>query len=195
LVASVARRAGHHDHAQTLTLAAAGHLDLSGTRPAPEHLAMYGMLHCSAGYAAARAGDRDRANDLLAEAESTLTRLAHDRARQQALTANIVSHRVSAAYLLGDAGTALVYARSLPLAAIPTTERRARLLVDTAMSYAQWDKPDNARTVGTGRPGPRQHLTHSRVFRPRSRGWPHLPTAARRDSRSDPIVATTAVGS
>ncbi len=144
LVASVARRAGHHGHAQTLTLVAASHLDLSGTRPAPEHLAMYGMLHCSAGYAAARAGDRDRANELLAEAEATATRLADDRARQQALTANIVSHRVSAAYLLGDAGTALTHARSLPLAAIPTTERRARLLVDIAMSYAQWDKPDRA---------------------------------------------------
>ncbi|MGH3825867.1 MAG: helix-turn-helix domain-containing protein [Pseudonocardiaceae bacterium] len=144
LVASVARRAGHHDHAQTLTLAAAHHLDLSGARPAPEHLAMYGMLHCSAGYAAARAGDRDRANELLTDAQATAARLAHDRGRQQELTANIVSHRVSAAYVLGDAGTALAHAHSLPLAAIPTTERRARLLVDVAMSYAQWDKPDRA---------------------------------------------------
>ncbi|MGH3871625.1 MAG: hypothetical protein ACRDSR_08950 [Pseudonocardiaceae bacterium] len=137
LVASVARRGGHHDHAQTFTLAAAGHLDISGARSAPEHLAMYGMLHCSAGYAAARAGDRDRTNDLLAEAEATAARLTGDRGRQQALTANIVSHRVSAAYLLGDAGTALTHAHSLPLAVIPTTERRARLLVDVAMSYAQ----------------------------------------------------------
>ncbi|MGH3594186.1 MAG: helix-turn-helix domain-containing protein, partial [Pseudonocardiaceae bacterium] len=113
-------------------------------RPAPEHLAMYGMLHCSAGYAAARAGDRDRANELLTEADVTAGRLTDDRGRQQALTANIVSHRVSAAYLLGDAGAALAHAHALPLAAIPTTERRARLLVDAAMSYAQWDKPDRA---------------------------------------------------
>ncbi|MGH3527820.1 MAG: helix-turn-helix domain-containing protein [Pseudonocardiaceae bacterium] len=144
LVASVARRAGHHDRAQMITLAAADHLDISGTRPAPEHLAMYGMLHCSAGYAAARAGDRDRANELLTEADVTAGRLTDDRGRQQALTANIVSHRVSAAYLLGDAGAALAHAHALPLAAIPTTERRARLLVDAAMSYAQWDKPDRA---------------------------------------------------
>lgn len=144
LVASVARRGGHHDRAQTLTLAAAGYLDISGTRPAPEHLAMYGMLHCSAGYAAARAGDRDRANDLLTEAEATAARLADDQGRQQVLTANIVSHRVSVAYLLGDAGTARKHARSLPLAVIPTTERRARLLVDVAMAYAQWDKPGRA---------------------------------------------------
>ena len=137
LVASVARRGGHHDHAQTLTLAAASHLDISRARPAPEHLAMYGMLHCSAGYAAARAGDRDRANDLLAEAEATAARLADNRGRQRALTANIVSHRISAAYLLGDAGTALAHAHSLPLSLIPTTERRARLLVDVAMCYVQ----------------------------------------------------------
>src|SRR6185312_5079735 len=102
------------------------------------------MLHCSAGYAAARAGDRDRANDLLTEAEATAQRLAEDRDRHQALTANIISHRVSAAYLLGDAGTALAHARTLPLAAIPTAERRARLLVDVALCYAQSDKPDRA---------------------------------------------------
>ena len=82
----------------------ASHLDISGARPAPEHLAMHGMLHCSAGYAAARAGDRDRANDLLTGAEATVRRLADNPDRAQALTANIVSHRVSAAYLLGDAG-------------------------------------------------------------------------------------------
>ena len=173
LMASVARRAGDHDRAQTLTLAAAHHLDFSGTRPAPQHLAMYGMLHCSAGYAAARAGDRDRANSLLAEAEAAAIRLAHDRGRRQALNANIISHRVSAAYVLGDAGTALAHARSLPLAAIPTTERRARLLVDTAMAYAQWNKPDRAyATLLTAeRTAPGEVRTRKRSPPPRSR--PH----------------------
>jgi hypothetical protein len=190
LVASVARRGGHHDHAQTLTLAAASHLDISGTRPAPEHLAMYGMLYCSAGYAAARAGDRDRANDLLAEAEVTAARLAHDRGRQQALTANIVSHRVSAAYLLGDAGTALAHAHSLPLTVIPTTERRARLLVDVAKCYAQWDKPDLAyRTLLTAeRTAPGEIRTRNAVrclvtglmASPRQAAMPGLPALAAR---------------
>lgn len=190
LVASVARRGGHHNHAQTLTLAAASHLDVSGARPALEHLAMYGMLHCSAGYAAARAGDRDRANDLLAEAEATAARLAGDRGRQQALTANIVSHRVSAAYLLGDAGTALAHAHRLPLAVIPTTERRARLLVDVAMSYAQWDKPDLAyRTLLTAeRTAPGEIRTRNAVRRlvtdlmasPRQATMPGLPALAAR---------------
>jgi hypothetical protein len=190
LVASVARRAGHHDRAQTLTLSAASHLHVSGPKPAPEHLAMYGILHCSAGYAAARAGDRDRANDLLAEAAATATRLDADPQRQQALAANVVSHRVSAAYLLGDAGTALAHARSLPLSAIPTTERRARLLVDTAQVWAQWDKPDQAyRTLlAAERAAPGEVRTRNAVRRlvtdlmasPKQAAMPGLPALARR---------------
>lgn len=144
LVASAARRAGHHDRAQNLTLAAAEHLHTSSTHPPPQHLAMCGTLYCSAGYAAARAGDRDRAEELLTEAQHTAQRLDSDPTEQRTLAANTVSHRVSAAYLLGDAGAGLVHARSLPLAAIPTTERRARLLVDAAMCYAQWDAPRRA---------------------------------------------------
>lgn len=190
LVASVARRAGHHDRAQTLTLAAASHLNVSGARPVPEHLAMYGMLHCSAGYAAARAGDRDRANDLLAEAAATTGRLGADRERQQALTTNVVSHRVSAAYVLGDAGTALAHARSLPLAAIPTTERRARLLVDQAMSWQRWDKPDRAYAtlLAAERTAPGEVRTRNAVRRlvgdlmasPKQAAMPGLPVLARR---------------
>jgi transcriptional regulator with XRE-family HTH domain len=190
LVASVARRAGHHDRAQVLTLAAAGLLDISGQHPCPKHLAMYGTLHCSAGYAAARAGDRDRATDLLAEADTTAARLTDDPARHQALTANIVSHRVSAAYLLGDAGAALAHARSIPLAAIPTVERRARLLVDAAMSYAQWDKPDRAyRTLlAAERTAPGEVRTRNAVRRlvtdlmagPHQATMPGLPALATR---------------
>lgn len=150
LVASVARRAGHHDRAQTLTLAAASHLDVATAQPDPRHLHMYGTLLCSAGYAAARAGDRDRSSDLLNEAGTTANRLAAAPKAQRALTANMVSHRVSAAYVLGDAGAAIAHAHALPLGAVPTTERRARLLVDTAMAYAQWDKPQHAyRTLLT----------------------------------------------
>jgi hypothetical protein len=47
----------------------------------------------SAGDAAARAGDRDRADDLPGEAAATADRLAGDSARQKALAANVSSHR------------------------------------------------------------------------------------------------------
>jgi len=160
------RRAGHHDRAQTLTLAAAAHLDVAGPHPAPQHLAIHGTLHLSAAYAAARAGDRERAADLLAEAEATANRLADDPDRHRALVANLVSHKVSAAYVLGDAGAALAHAQSLPLAAIPTIERRARLLVDAAQAWAQWDKPDRAYATllaRTGLPCTRRRLTTTAI--------------------------------
>ncbi|MFC0105545.1 XRE family transcriptional regulator [Kibdelosporangium aridum] len=190
LVASVARRAGHHDRAQTLTLAAAEHLDVSGNHPEPEHLTMHGVLYCSAGYAAARAGDRDRANDLLAEAESATVRLTDHPEQHRAAQANLVSHRVSAAYLLGDAGTALAHANSLPLAAIPTTERRARLMVDMAMAYAQWDKPERAykTLLAAERTAPGEVSTRNAVRRlvsdlinsPKQSRMPGLPALAAR---------------
>lgn len=188
LVASVARRAGHHDRAQTLTLAAADHLDLASGNP--KHLAMHSSLYCSAGYAASRAGDRDRANDLLAEAETTANRLTKHPERHRAAQANVVSHKVSAAYLLGDAGAALAHAHSLPLVAIPTTERRARLLVDTAMAYAQWDKPEHAyRTLlAAERTAPGEvrtrnavrHLITDLMTAPRQAAMPGLPALANR---------------
>jgi transcriptional regulator with XRE-family HTH domain/tetratricopeptide (TPR) repeat protein len=193
LLASVARRAGDHDRAQTLTLAAADHLDITAAHPAPAHLGMHGLLHCSAGYAAARAGDRDRAHELLTEADITAARLGAldtDPARHRALTANILSHRVSAAYLLGDAGTALAHARAFPLAAIPTTERRARLLVDTALAYAQWDKPARAYTtlLRAERTAPGEvhtrnaarQLVTDLMASPKQAAMPGLPALARR---------------
>ncbi|GAA4530715.1 helix-turn-helix domain-containing protein [Amycolatopsis samaneae] len=146
MVASSARRAGHHGRAQELTLAAAERLAIGAASP-PAHLAMYGLLHCSAAYAAARAGDRERAADLLDDASATAERLASDPARYRALVANVVSHRVSTSYLLGDAGTALHHAASLPLSFVPTVERQARLLVDTALAAAQWDQPAHAYRV------------------------------------------------
>ncbi|GDY31860.1 helix-turn-helix domain-containing protein [Gandjariella thermophila] len=190
LVASVARRAGHHARAQELTLAAAAHLDITGQHPVPGHLAMYGTLHLSAAYAAARAGDRDRAGDLLTEAEATAERLAADPNRQRALVANLVSHKVSAAYVLGDAGTALAHAYSLPLATIPTTERRARLLVDAAQAWARWDKPDRAYAtlLEAERTAPGEVRTRNAVRRlvtdlldsPRQAAMPGLPALAHR---------------
>jgi hypothetical protein len=141
LLGSACRRAGQHDRAQALTLTAADQLDLGGD---PRHLALYGVLMCSAGYAAARSGDHDRATDLLREADTTADRLADHPDRQRTLVANVISHRVSAEYVLGNAGTALHHARTANLAQFPDTERRARFLVDVALCLAQWHKPGPA---------------------------------------------------
>lgn len=142
LLGSAVRRAGDHDRAQTLTLAAADTLDTNGAAPT-DHLALYGNLLCSAGYAAARAGNRHRATELLTQASTTANRLTNQPIRN-ALKANVISHQVSATYLLGDAGTAIEHARTANLATFPTPERQGRLLVDVALAYAQWNKPRSA---------------------------------------------------
>ncbi len=144
LLGSACRRAGNHNRAQDLTLTAADQLDLSGKTPDPRHLSLYGVLMCSAGYAAARGGDRDRATNLLDEADATVARLGDHPAQQQALGANVVSHRVSADYVLGNAGSALHHAQTAQLGQFPDTERRARFLVDVALCFAQWNKPGRA---------------------------------------------------
>lgn len=55
---------------------------------------------CSAGYAAARAGDHDRATDLLDEADNAAGRLADHPAQQQALAANVISQLAARTHAL-----------------------------------------------------------------------------------------------
>jgi transcriptional regulator with XRE-family HTH domain len=144
LMGSVCRRAGDHDRALALIMQATAQLDLRGRQPSVAHLARYGLLMCSAGYARARAGDRDGALELLGEATSTVGRLDRLPAQQHALRSNVLSHRVSSEYVLGNAGIALSQARQATVGSFPDTERRARFLVDVALSYAQFDKPEYA---------------------------------------------------
>jgi transcriptional regulator with XRE-family HTH domain len=190
LVAAVARRAGYLQHAQDLTLDATSHLDLSGARPAPEHLAMFGILHCTASYAAAQAGDRERAAELLAEAARAAQRLSEGTAAYRTVMANLVSYRVSAAHSLGDDAMAIAQARSVPLGVIPTTERRARVLVDTARCWARLDRPDQAFTtlLAAERIAPGEVRTRTAVRQlvtdlmasPRRASMPGLPALAAR---------------
>lgn len=190
LVAAVARRAGHHDRAQQLTLSAADQLDISGTRPNAEHLAMFGILQCTGSYAAAQAGDRERANELLARAAAAAGELPERGTAQRTLLANLISYRVSAAYALGDAGTAIAHAYRLPLAIIPTTERRARVLVDTARCWAQLDRPERAfaTLLAAERAAPGEVRTRTAVrslvadlmASPRQAAMPGLPALAHR---------------
>jgi len=131
----------------------ASHLDISGARPAPEYLAMHGMLHCSAGYAAARAGDRDRANDLLTGAEATVRRLADNPDRARALTANIVSHRVSAATCsatLAAVATASGVVLDTDVASLSFRGRPTRLC-SSGMVRSKLRRP--VFTCTSGRPG------------------------------------------
>jgi hypothetical protein len=100
----------------------------------------------SAAEAAAQAGQRDTANELLGEADETARRLGFDsnlRKTAFGLT-NAKLYRVNLAVTLGDAGTAVDTARRIDLSKIPNAERKATFLVDTARAFLHWGKHENA---------------------------------------------------
>ncbi|WP_018684172.1 helix-turn-helix domain-containing protein [Actinokineospora enzanensis] len=187
MLAAVARRAGHHDHAQHLTLDAAAHLDPAGH---PDHALMHGMLHCTASYAAAQAGDRDRSHELLADAAAAVTHLAENSPHQRTLLGNLVSYRICGAHALGDPAAGLAHAHHQSLAVIPTVERRARVLVDTARCWYDHGNPERAyRTLlAAERTAPGEVHTRAAVRTlvtdlrqaPRQNTMPHLADLAHR---------------
>jgi hypothetical protein len=141
--ATLYRRAGRHDLAEHLALDAAEQLPTARSNATVEHLSLYGMLLCNAAYTAAQAGDRGRAHELLDHADQTAARLGGDRNAYWTAfgPTNVISHRISAAHALGDAGTAIAYAARVPPRAIRIPERLARYWIDVARAYHQWGKP------------------------------------------------------
>nr|BFE84233.1 hypothetical protein GCM10020093_068340 [Planobispora longispora] len=55
---------------------------------------------------------------------------------------NVLCHRVNAALTMGDAGSAIDYARRVNIDALPINERKATLLLDTARAFLMWGKHD-----------------------------------------------------
>ncbi|GGP03281.1 hypothetical protein LDL08_11460 [Nonomuraea glycinis] len=51
---------------------------------------------------------------------------------------------MNAALRFGDAGTAIEYARQVELDKLPTNERKATLLLDTARAFLMWNQHDKA---------------------------------------------------
>ncbi len=142
-IVSLCRRDHRYDRAQQLALDAADQLSVTGPNPDPTHLSLYGMLLCNAGYAAAQAGDRARSTELLDAAGTAADQLGSDRnAHWTAFgPTNVTLHRISAAYALGDAGTAIDLAATVPSATLRIPERQSRFWVDVARAYHQWNKP------------------------------------------------------
>lgn len=185
LVAVVARRCGQHDHAIQMGLAAAEQLT-TRSQPPVAHLKMWTQLYQSTAYAAACAGDRDRAVELFAEAEHA----AHRLPGAAAAVATVAAYRVSAYNVLGDAGAALASAQSVPLGVLPTVERRARLMVDAAQAWQQWGNSERSFAVllAAERTAPGEVRTRGAVRRlvadlmtsPRGSALPGLPAFAAR---------------
>lgn len=171
--ATLYRRAGRYDLAEHLALNAAEQLPISRSDATAEHLSMYGMLLCNAAYGAAQAGDRSRANELLNHADKTAARLGGDHNAYWTAfgPTNVICHRISAAYALGDAGTAISHAARVPPGAIRIPERLSRYWVDVARAYHRWGKP-------------------ARCYQALLTGERHAPE----EVRSRPVVRALAIG-
>jgi len=142
-IVSLCRRDRRYHAAQQLALDAAAQLTITGPNADMTHLSLYGMLLCNAGYAAAQAGDRAQSTELLNAADTAAVRLGADRnAHWTAFgPTNVTLHRISAAFALGDAGTAIDHAATVPAGALRVPERQSRYWVDVARAYDQWNKP------------------------------------------------------
>jgi transcriptional regulator with XRE-family HTH domain len=133
---------GHPERAHTFAVDTATRLmsSLGGaTRGATSVL---GALLLRSSIAAARADRPTEARDILEEAERAAGGVAangNDRWTGFNAT-NVQLHRVNAALVLGDAGTAVRLAGQIDPTTIELVERRATLHLDVAQAYLQWGK-------------------------------------------------------
>ena len=140
---------GHDKQAVTLAGNAAGALDRATRLASADAVAVYGALVLRGAVAAARSDDRDTAQAMLDEAGRAAARLGYDgNDRWTGFgAANVLLHRVNVALTLGDAGTAIGIARTVPLDKITIAERRASLYVDIARAYTQWGRYEHGLTA------------------------------------------------
>jgi hypothetical protein len=104
--------------------------------------AVYGALLLRGAIAAARSEDRDAASTMLNEAARAAARLGRDGNDRWTGFGpnNVLQHRVDVALALGDAGTAITFARQVQIDKIVLAERKASLFVDVAQAYTQWGR-------------------------------------------------------
>ena len=144
------RRAGQQDEATRLCLAAADELKphLDGSDPAPNLLADYGMLHLAAAISAAQSDEDGRAWALHRVADDAARTLG---ARYDPWTAfgrgNVDIHGLAIRAELGRADDVVEYASRLNIDDVPSVERRARVLIDTARGFVQRGEDEAAILV------------------------------------------------
>jgi transcriptional regulator with XRE-family HTH domain len=141
-LAVLARKAGWHDQAASIALAAAASPALAGT--GPRLVAERGLLVQSAAYTAARAGDRGGMRELTDEAAAIAAGLGGGILLRDHgggfSPVTVELHRISAENYAGDPGAAVAAAGRVDPARLPTTERRARYWTDTARAYGNWGR-------------------------------------------------------
>ncbi|WP_428963113.1 hypothetical protein [Micromonospora fluostatini] len=140
---------GHDAQAVTLAGNAAGVLDRDTRLRSADAVAVYGALVLRGTVAAARRDDRDTAHSMLDEATRAATRLGYDgNDRWTGFGAtNVLLHQVNVALTLGDAGTAIAIARTVPLDKVTLAERKVSLYLDVARAYTQWGRHEHGLTA------------------------------------------------
>lgn len=142
----VLRHQDRHGIADHVILDAASRLEATGLTT-PQQLAVYARMLCTCAYNAAQAGDRDRALELITDADRAAARFpAHPTSGQpfSVTTAQVTLYKVGVHWSLGDAGTAIEIGRHLNPGQFPTPERRGRLHTDMARAWWQWGKAEPA---------------------------------------------------
>lgn len=139
----VLRHEGRKQIADRITLEAAVTLERTGL-VTPAQAATYAQMLCTCAYAAAQANDRDRALEMIADAERAAIRLPESIQGQpfSVTPAQVALYRVGVHWSLGDAGAAVNVGRRLHPGQFPTPERRGRLFTDLARAWWQWGKPE-----------------------------------------------------
>jgi transcriptional regulator with XRE-family HTH domain len=140
----VLRHEGRAETAQRVTLHAASQVEATGLTTAAQ-AATFAQMLCTVSYTAAEAGDRDRALEMIDEAERAAALLPEPAAGSQSFSvtpASVTLYKVGVLWSLGDAGAAVQVGRNLRAAQFPTAERRGRLHTDMARAYWQWGKPE-----------------------------------------------------
>jgi hypothetical protein len=140
-LAILSRKAGRLGQSIQVATDAADRLEADGLSD-PNRLAQHGLLLSTAGYAAAQAGHREHSKDLLAAATADVRRINNALSGHPTFGAGtLMTFQVSASWALGDLGAAIAHARSVPISALPTAERKERLWIDVARVWQRWDKP------------------------------------------------------
>lgn len=151
------RRAGQQDEATRLCLAAADELKArmdapdrdAGVNPDPRLLADYGMLHLAAAVSSAQADDDNRAWALHRVADEAARAIGNRYADDWVAfgTGNVDIHGLALSAELGRADAVIEYSSRLNIDDVPSVERRAAALINTARGYVRRGEDEAAALV------------------------------------------------
>lgn len=139
----VLRHAGRAVTAQRVTLHAAAQVETTGLAT-PAQARVFAQMLCTAAYAAAEAGDRDRALEMIRDAERAAALLPElpGTSTLSVTPASVTLYKVGVLWSLGDAGAAVHAGQHLRPEQFATAERRGRLHTDMARAWWRWGKPE-----------------------------------------------------